>query len=353
MHEDDCIFPIGPAPIHHEDDPLFGSSFPPMHEEDAIFPLSNNHTTPPSGAVRHVADTLLVDDQDTSFADTLRIDDTLVVDDTLLVDDFADTLWDEDDVMVDAYVTADDDGLDGSQPVGHGGPESDADGLEPVQDLNHVASGSALGIEATVQEGPLDAFNLDMWLQDSLRVPAPCPTDSSKPADDTFDSQLTQNENPGVSSQPTELPPPPSHFTQQKDFWDKVAYRLHGLLGQPWLGEAPSLDRLTPDFQRNADVCAQSIQHVISSATHFKIGITCDPRWRFFECDDGDYAKNFDKMVLVYAAETSKPKKMDSTGMMEIEQIARFKHLPGCENVSGGGDRPSEGSPHFMYVVYR
>jgi hypothetical protein len=84
------------------------------------------------------------------------------------------------------------------------------------------------------------------------------------------------------------------------------------VVGQPWLEDASSLDMLTPDFAHNADVCTHAIQDILSqaSASAFKIGITCDPIWRFFECGkrydsngvflDGSYvAEGYDKMVLI------------------------------------------------------
>jgi hypothetical protein len=53
----------------------------------------------------------------------------------------------------------------------------------------------------------------------------------------------------------------------------------------------------------------------------------------------------------VYIAPFSNKYKLHSTGMMEIDQIAKFKHYSGCLNVGPGGEGASLGSPHFLYVV--
>ena len=56
-------------------------------------------------------------------------------------------------------------------------------------------------------------------------------------------------------------------------------------------------------------------------------------------------------MTTVYIAPFSDKYKLHSTGMMEIDQVAKFKHYNGCLNVGRGGEGASLGSPHFLYVV--
>ena len=71
-------------------------------------------------------------------------------------------------------------------------------------------------------------------------------------------------------------------------------------------------------------------------------------------------------MHVLYCAPTSKWRikplddaitrqlKAESTGAMEIALIERFSSHPRCINREGGdGDCPSNGSPHFTYVVLR
>ena len=97
-----------------------------------------------------------------------------------------------------------------------------------------------------------------------------------------------------------------------------------------------------------------------------KIGITDNPFVRWVNRGHGYERAGWTMMYLLYAAPTSKVRvdpldsesrrrlKMESTGAMETELINRFHHYPQCINrAGGGGDCPSNGSPHFCYVVLR
>ena len=97
---------------------------------------------------------------------------------------------------------------------------------------------------------------------------------------------------------------------------------------------------------------ASAIGYIVSTKNEFKIGITCDPQHRFWECDGGEYSKRYRIMTIVYIAPFSDPCKLHSTGMMEREQITKFKHYGGCLNKARGGEGASRGSPHFLYVVW-
>ena len=98
---------------------------------------------------------------------------------------------------------------------------------------------------------------------------------------------------------------------------------------------------------------AAAITSIALGSRQFKIGICLDPKWRWFVCAGGAYSKSFTKMTLVYVAKSSKPKHSESTGNMEIAQIEKFRYprYPNCLNEAPGGEMPSDGSPHFCYVV--
>ena len=99
----------------------------------------------------------------------------------------------------------------------------------------------------------------------------------------------------------------------------------------------------------------------------FKIGITENPHRRWHDPHFGykrSRNKLWDCFAVIYTSPTSKrtinkydkPKvkelKQTSTGMMETLLIHIFEELPTCINRKGAGaDCPSEGSPHFCYVV--
>ena len=167
-----------------------------------------------------------------------------------------------------------------------------------------------------------------------------------------FDSQLTVNDNPAEAIKP--LLPSPCHFTQCPTFMLSVFEVLQFDRGQPWLEEAMVFNRLGSDWDFNVSACGDAIATIADNARQFIIGITVHPRWRFFECAGGKYSKMFEKMVLIYAANTSKPWRPESTGCMEILQIARFQasHSGQCLNIAKGADKPSDGSPHFLYVCW-
>ena len=41
-----------------------------------------------------------------------------------------------------------------------------------------------------------------------------------------------------------------------------------------------------------------------------------------------------------------------STGAMEPELIKHVREFPECQNSAPGGESPSDGSPHFCYIVF-
>ena len=171
------------------------------------------------------------------------------------------------------------------------------------------------------------------------------------PEESPFDSQCTANDNPGLPDRALPMPLSP-HFTIDPAFWDSVGHRIEAYSDdKEWFETSACLHNLGPHWEQNCDVVTAAIQSIVSSSTEFKIGITLDPRWRFWECAGGDYSKRFRKMTIVYAAPFSKAFKLHSTGMMEKDQIAKFKYYSGCLNVAPGGEGASAGSPHFLYVV--
>ena len=137
---------------------------------------------------------------------------------------------------------------------------------------------------------------------------------------------------------------------------------LRGLSSKPWFDQQV-LDLLDhSDWQG----CVKSILSYIAmnvnsgSCRIFKVGITENPslRWKLYLREGG-----WTIMSVVYAAPISKwsikrfepplLKKLRrvSTGAMERELIKHVCDLPECQNSAPGGERPSDGSPHFCYIV--
>ena len=170
-----------------------------------------------------------------------------------------------------------------------------------------------------------------------------------------WDSQATEDED-------TNDPPPPPkrqrctsqpcHFSKSDEFWDSVEKVVTYYMNDAWFSTADRIfDNLSEDWDRNVSLVATAIKDIAIEAREFKIGICLDPKWRWFVCAGGAYSKSFTKMTLVYVAKSSKPKDRESTGNMEIAQIQKFKSYLNCLNEAPGGEMPSDGSPHFCYVV--
>ena len=107
------------------------------------------------------------------------------------------------------------------------------------------------------------------------------------------------------------------------------------------------------------DWCLRQIQEFLQdnivncNCSAYKIGICENPRarWQLYRRD-----KNYrwQVMYLLYAAPTSKPWIAESTGTMETKLIEYFNSDTdiACINRPGaGGECPSNGSPHCVYVV--
>ena len=78
----------------------------------------------------------------------------------------------------------------------------------------------------------------------------------------------------------------------------------------------------------------------------FYVGITEDPRRRFLEHCDLSPVGPDPLMVVLVEAETSA-----TTAALEQQLLQRFRYMIRCANVSGGGERASGGSPHYLYVL--
>ena len=174
--------------------------------------------------------------------------------------------------------------------------------------------------------------------------------------DEACDSQLTEYDDDHWPAEPPakrqRCTSPPRHFTKSNEFWDSVAKEVLYYMDDEWFSTADkTMKDLSEDWERNVSTVARAINSIALGSRQFKIGICRDPKWRWFVCDGGKYSKNFTKMTIVYAAKSSKPKHSESTGNMEIAQIAKFKDYDNCLNRAPGGEMPSDGSPHFCYVV--
>ncbi len=183
---------------------------------------------------------------------------------------------------------------------------------------------------------------------------------------ESFDSQLTANEDPMTESEIAPAVPTiaPVHFSNDDNFWlavaehDEVAKR-HSWYDSGWFWDAPAT------FEDALPAASAFIaRHICDSWDRFKIGITENITRRWNDPKMGYKFQGYATMFLLYAAPTSKTRespldtdeekqlKRESTGAFERALIAEWASHSSCKNKEGtGGECPSSGSPHFVYVV--
>ena len=111
-------------------------------------------------------------------------------------------------------------------------------------------------------------------------------------------------------------------------------------LGLPPVGPVEVCLPEGPDERGDGfDHCCRLIRRLRGS---FYIGISEAPDRRFEE-----HRATYDGMVVLLQAPNSR-----ISGAMERRLIAEFRGTR-CHNYGVGGERPSFGSPHYVYVVYR
>ena len=184
-----------------------------------------------------------------------------------------------------------------------------------------------------------------------------------------FDSELTENEDPNFPTAQASAEDPQLHALHwsMDPQHDADAERvLSRCMGEPWFSTDFFWDS-PRGYHANYDAARVFINGRIEHRYQFKIGITEDPHFRWFRPDCG-YHGVFETMFILYSAATSKTKihmcdssetrlrKRESSGAMEKRLIRFFANgtANGCLNREGaGGENPSNGTPHFVYVVVR
>ena len=187
----------------------------------------------------------------------------------------------------------------------------------------------------------------------------------------TCDSQLTEDnvdKGPHQIGMPTciDMQPPDVHWSLSQRFYDDVDSRLRQVDGQPWFDKHVMDAANLHDYE---GCVSDASSYIMSNCDHwyrFKIGITENPEHRWNNSRYG-YAHSpmWDVFCVLYAAPSSKwnvkkyesesmtSLKRSSTGAMERRLVKQFAGFPNCINrPDSGGDCPSDGSPHFCYVVY-
>lgn len=196
--------------------------------------------------------------------------------------------------------------------------------------------------------------------------------------DDSSDSTQKKGEHEGSRLQRApvheeHLPPhgtdataPLPHWSWDPMFISNVESACEALKTKQWfVKEVFEMMDLT-DFDRCVQVVINYVQPRVKHWASFKIGITENLKMRWYNQTFGYEREEWTKLYLLYAAPTSKtsikewmnPTLVDlrkaSTGSMEKQLIKSLKEQYGtrCKNKEGaGGECPSDGNPHFTYLV--
>ena len=248
--------------------------------------------------------------------------------------------------------------------------EHDADRANSEMDACTLASTDAEAMDAdtepdsciaTIHDPDSDShssWSSTFWTLIGGRPPAA----DTPQSESTFDSQDTAADDPNW---PPEIPAGHQHWSAIAAFRQAVSDMLPGARCD-WFSSEPLEFLDLTDFDKCASDAERFIlSNVVGQYEYFKIGITENPYQRWVRSDCGYERSGWNFMYVLYVAPTSKWKlepmdsektkalKSTSTGAMERLLVDRFMTFPDCINRQPGGECPSNGSPHFCYVVGR
>ena len=226
--------------------------------------------------------------------------------------------------------------------------------------------------EATVDDDVIDALlELAVNTQDDDSQ-MPCESDDSQLTanenDESDDSQLTANEHDEHDRNREHIQDHTfhahEHWSETIAFKDGVRALLNMCKDHHWFSREILDDMNLKDYDACVQKAISFIQVGMGTWLKFKIGITENPFLRWNASFGYRFKSDMDVMFLIYAAPTSKHQynkydseamaalKKISTGTLEKHLVSIFSSEPTCVNREGsGGDCPSAGSPHFLYVA--
>ena len=125
--------------------------------------------------------------------------------------------------------------------------------------------------------------------------------------------------------------------------------RIQHSLMRSWIS-CSDKDLKTSSLEALADSLTARVRGLFCDTTPpsvFKIGLTRDPRWRFYDAPFAYSAGGeFDSMVVLLVGFVA------LVQWLEAALISRLRDTPGCRNVAPGGESPPPASyPCYLYVV--
>jgi hypothetical protein len=177
-------------------------------------------------------------------------------------------------------------------------PELPVTPTEPEDTPHLTEAEDTLSIPPTIIDSP-SAFsdNLCGWFDDEA-------SQHSADSASSFDTDCTENEDCFLgsghdSSRVKDKVVAPVHHLRSQSFWDSVYKEIEFYATAEWFSMADFITQLTTDFEQNIEIMSSGIRNLVPPGTEFKIGITCDPKYRWFQIGGGEYARNYAPQLIL------------------------------------------------------
>ena len=218
---------------------------------------------------------------------------------------------------------------------------------------------AAGALAAVVEQAPAPSGDTpDDPLLAALVAPPPTPSTPSPTTSESFDSELTDNEDP-CAPHDTTGGAIATLWHSDPSTIQKINDLVVIGVRERWLTRGCMDRTLGLEFKDAVEEAMENIARAAPSFGAFKVGITCDPRHRWTRKDKNKHGvvghqAHFEGMDLVYVSPHSKAGRYGSAGHMERELIERCHEMwANVLNTLPGGEGAPRESPCFVYIAWR